>query len=111
MTITFVKKILKDGSPCAKCADVQHKLEESGYIDLIDRVVEADEKDPQSEGMQMAREHQVNRAPFFVVEREGQAPLVYTVYLKFLREVLEQESRESDELRDIMQDNPDLDFL
>lgn len=111
MTITFVKKILEDGSPCAKCADVQQKLEESGYMERIDRVLEADERDPDSEGMKVAREHQVNRAPFFVVEREGQAPLVYTIYLKFVREVLEQETSESDELRDIMRDNSDLDFL
>jgi len=111
MTITFVKKILEDGSPCAKCADVQRKLEESGYMERIDRVLEADERDPDSEGMKVAREHQVNRAPFFVVEREGQAPAVYTVYLKFVREVLEQETKESEELRDIMRDNSDLDFL
>jgi len=111
MTITFVKKILEDGSPCAKCADVQQKLEESGYMERIDRVLEADERDPDSEGMKVAREHQVNRAPFFVVEREGQVPAVYTVYLKFVREELEQETKESEELRDIMRDNSDLDFL
>jgi len=111
MTITFVKKILEDGSPCAKCADVQQKLEESGYMARIDQVLEADERDPDSEGMKVAREHQVNRAPFFVVEKEGQDPIVYTIYLKFVREVLEQETKESDELRDIMRDNSDLDFL
>lgn len=111
MTITLVKKILKDGSPCAKCADVLEKLEESGHMDRIDEVLVADERDPDSPGLQLAREHQVNRAPFFVVEREGQAPEIYTVYLKFVREVLEQETRESDELKEIMKDNPDLDFL
>lgn len=111
MTITLVKKILKDGSPCAKCADVLEKLEASGYMGRIDRIVDADERDPDSEGMTIAREHQVNRAPFFVVDREGQAPEIYTIYLKFVREVLEQEASESDELKEIMKDNPDLDFL
>lgn len=111
MTITLVKKILKDGSPCAKCADVLEKLEASGYMDQIDEIVVADERDPDSPGLQLAREHDVNRAPFFVVEREGQPPEIYTVYLKFVREVLEQETRESDELKEIMKDNPDLDFL
>lgn len=111
MTITLVKKILKDGSPCAKCADVLEKLEESGHMDRIDEVLVADERDPDSPGLQLAREYDVNRAPFFVVEREGQPPEIYTVYLKFVREVLEQETSESDELKEIMKDNPDLDFL
>ncbi|MGD8176617.1 hypothetical protein [Marinimicrobium sp. ARAG 43.8] len=111
MNITLVKKILKDGSPCPKCADVLQKLEASGHMDRIDRIIVADERDPDSPGMTLAHQLQVDRAPFFVVEREGQAPEIYTVYLKFVREVLEQETRESDELKEIMKDNPDLDFL
>ncbi len=112
MTITLVKKILKDGSPCAKCADVLQKLEDSGHMDRIDDILIADERDPNSPGMQLARQYEVDRAPFFLVDREdGQDPTVYTVYLKFVREVLEQETQESDELKEIMKDNPDLDFL
>lgn len=112
MTITLVKKILKDGSPCAKCADVLQKLEESGYMSRIDDILVADERDPNSPGMQLARQYQVDRAPFFLVDHEdGQDPVIYTVYLKFVREVLEQEASESDELKEIMKDNPDLDFL
>lgn len=111
VTITLVKKVLKDGSPCAKCADVEQKLEQSDYRKYIDRELIADERDPDSPGMALAREHQVDRAPFFVVEREGEAPVVYTVYLKFVREVLEQSGRQSDELKETMENNPDLDFL
>lgn len=111
MKITLVKKILKDGSPCAKCADVMQKLEESGQIHQIDQVLDADERDPDSLGMEVARKYQVNRAPFFVVEREDQEPEIYTVYLKFVREVLDQKTRESEELKEVMKDNPDLDFL
>lgn len=111
MKITFVKKIKADGSPCNKCNDVSKKLEESGYMNRIDEVVIADERDDSSEGMQLAEKFKVDRAPFFIVEREGQEPEVYTVYFKFLKEVLQQETSETDAAKEILNDNPDLDFL
>lgn len=111
MKITLVKKVLADGSPCKKCADVQEKLESSGQIDRIDAIVTADERDPSTEGMLLAKQYNVERAPFFIVEKDGQATQVYTVYLKFVKEVLEQETKEADELKEIMQNNSDLDFL
>lgn len=111
MKITLVKKILKDGSPCKKCGDVLERLENSGHMARIDHVAVVDERDPSSDGLALAKEHGVNRAPFFIVEREGQAPEIYTVYMKFLKEVLEQETDESQELKEIMSDNQDLDFL
>lgn len=111
MKITLVKKILKDGSPCKKCGDVLDKLEAGGHMARIDEILVADENDPDSPGMQVARQHQVDRAPFFVVERDNGDVQIYTVYLKFAKEVLEQKSDETDELKEIMQDNPDLDFL
>lgn len=111
LKITFVKKILADGTPCKKCADVQEKLDSSGQIHKIDAVVTADERDPRSEGMQLAELYNVDRAPFFLVERPQQQTQVYTVYLKFAKEVLEQETAEADELKEIMQSNSDLDFL
>ena len=111
MKITLVKKILADGSPCKKCADVLEKLESSGQINRIDTVLTADERDPSTEGMQIAKRHNVERAPFFVVVREAEATEIYTVYLKFVKEVLEQDVKETDELKEIMQNNSDLDFL
>lgn len=111
MKITLVKKVLADGSPCKKCADVLEKLQSSGQMDRIDAIVTADERDPSTEGMVIAKQYNVERAPFFVVERDGQATQIYTVYLKFVKEVLEQETKEADELKEIMQNNSDLDFL
>lgn len=108
--ITLVKKILKDGSPCKKCADVLEKLESGGHMGRIDDVVVADERDSDSAGVVLARQHNVDRAPFFIVEEDGKAPLVYIVYMKFLKDVLEQETKEADELKEIM-NNQDLDFL
>ena len=55
MHITLVKKIKADGSPCRKCAEVQERLEKDGLIDKIDQIIIADERDPESEGMQLAQ--------------------------------------------------------
>ena len=89
MKITMVKKILADGSPCKKCDQVMGKLENSGHINSIDRIIEAREDDPSSEGMQLSELLGVDKAPFFVVEREGQQPEVFSIYFKLVKEVLE----------------------
>ena len=109
MKITFVKKILADGSPCKKCADVMAKLESSDQIARIDEILVADERDADSEGIKLAQKLNVERAPFFVVERDGETQ-VYTVYMKFVKEVLNQQTSETEELKEIME-NQDLDFL
>lgn len=110
MKITLVKKILADGSPCRKCVDVLEKLESSGQMASIDEVLVADERDPSSPGLALAKALDVNRAPFFVVE-DGDKTEVYTVYMKFVKDVLEQKTDESEELKEIMDNNEDLDFL
>ena len=89
MKIVMVKKILADGSPCKKCGEVLSKLESSGLIKLIDEIIVADERDTDSAGMIVAKELKVERAPFFVVYKEGEAPEVHTIYIKFAKEVLE----------------------
>lgn len=89
MTITMVKKVLADGSPCRKCADVMAKLEQSGHIERIAKIVIADETDPNSEGMKLAREYNVDRAPFFIVQADNRAAKIYTVYYKLVLEVLD----------------------
>ncbi len=111
MKITLVKKILADGSPCKKCGEVINRLEESGHMDRIDEILVADERDPTSAGMLLAAELQVDRAPFFVVEQDDGSQQVYTVYFKFVKEVLDQITEEKDELKEILHNNPDLDFL
>ena len=103
MKITFVKKINLDGSFCKKCAEVQQKMDDAGQNEMIDEVLIADERDPSSPGMELAS--------LFQVEREGEAPVIYTVYFKFVKEVLNQKTQEKDELKEILNDNPDLDFL
>jgi len=110
MRITFVKKILANGEPCGKCADVSMRLERDGYLDRIDRTVIADERDARSEGMRIAAEHAVDRAPFFVVE-DGSSTRVFDVYFKFVNEVLKARTSEVEAARDLLNQNPDLDFV
>lgn len=111
MKTTFVKKILKDGSPCRKCADVERRLNSSGYISRIDDVIVADERDAQSPGMLMAAKYDVELAPFFIVE-DGEETRIYTVYYKFVKEEIESNLKSSSEdAEDTLRANPDLDYV
>ncbi len=111
MQISMVKKIKEDGTPCKKCAEVENRLKESGLIDRIDQVIIADERDPQSEGMQLAAQHKVDHAPFFIVEENDKAPRIYTVYFQFLKEVLDSNTSGQEEINEIMDQHPDVDFI
>ena len=110
MTITFVKKILADGAPCRKCGEVECRLNETGAMARIDRVVIADERDPASEGMAIAERLSVKQAPFFVVE-DGGREVVYESFMRFMRDVIEKPGSATDEAKEILERNPDLDFL
>ncbi|NJN52149.1 MAG: hypothetical protein HC809_10630 [Gammaproteobacteria bacterium] len=110
MTITFVKKILADGSPCGKCADVEARLTSGNHWSAIDRTVVADERDPNSEGMRLAAEFGVDRAPFFVVE-SAEETVIYTVFLKFVRDVLSEATTAAQDAEVVLRSHPDLDFL
>ncbi len=110
MHITFVKKILANGEPCDKCRDIEARLNKSGHMDRIDRTLIADERDPESPGALLAQELSVDRAPFFVVENDG-VRTVYTVYFRFLKEVLEVEVSRAEAAQEILRDNPELDFI
>ncbi len=88
MKITLVKKIKSDDSPCRKCIEVEQRLEKAGLSSRIDRIVIADENDPQSEGMLLAKKHMVELVPFFIVEDDQGAVTIYTIYFRFVKEVL-----------------------
>ena len=113
MRVTFVKKILANGAPCPKCGDVERRLRENGLMSKIDHVAVADEREPDSEGMQLARRHGIDVAPFFLVDEDG-ATTVHTIYFKFVREVFSTEDRtvsKLDEAHEILRANPDLDLI
>jgi hypothetical protein len=111
MKIIYVKKIKADGSPCKKCAEVTERLEKTDQMQFINDVLIADERDPGSPGMLIARELAVERAPFFVVEQDDGTKDVYTVYFKFVKEVLNQAGNDKEALKDILDQNDDLDYI
>lgn len=111
MKITLVKKILADGSACKKCAEVEAKMHQADQLKFIDRVVLADETDPKSEGMLLAGKYNIDRAPFFIVESESAPAKIYTVYYRFVKEILNGQMTEEQELREIQDNHPDLDFI
>ncbi len=110
MHITLVKKILKDGSACKKCADVLNRLNKNDQMKFIDETLTADERDLNSPGMLLAKELGIEQAPFFVVTTNG-TQKVYTVYFQFVKEVLQQKTDAKEDAQDILDQNSDLDFL
>ena len=111
MNITMVKKVKANGLPCRKSASVLSKLETTGILKSIGRVVAADERNPESEGFALAVQHRVDAAPFFIVEKDDGSEVVYTTYTRFLKDVFKHEVSETDQALEIMSQNPDLDFL
>lgn len=108
-SITFVKKILASGEPCGKCRDVEERLTAGDHWSAIDCVVVADERDADSEGMRLAARLGIDRAPFFVVET-GAKTVTYTVFLKFVKEVLDA-ANETDNAQLLLAAHPDLDLI
>ena len=90
MHVTMVKKKLKDGTDCRKCAAVTEQLRNRGMWERIDEVIWAHEGDPESPGMQLGARLGVERAPFFVV-RDDNGETVYTSVLKMIRERFDQQ--------------------
>jgi hypothetical protein len=96
MRIRMIKKLKADGMPCRKCLEVEQRLQDAGLLDKIDQIIIADERNPDSEGMQLARQYQVESAPFFLVEDDAGTIAVYTIYYQFLKEVLNRGAARSD---------------
>jgi hypothetical protein len=108
--IILVKKLLSNGELCAKCVDVEQQLIKNDQMKHIDKVVIADESDSNSEGMVLAKELDVTRAPFFIVDDNG-AKQVYVSYLKFSKEVLAGATDKKAELEELVQNSVDLDYI
>lgn len=87
MHVTMIKKRLENGEPCQKCAQAEELLRRRGLWERIDEVVVADVRDPSSPGYQLASQHGIDLAPFFIVKR-GDQSVIYTSVLKLIGEVL-----------------------
>ncbi len=81
----MIKKRLLSGEPCKKCQQAEEVLRGRGLWERLDEVVWAQEGDADSPGMQLAAEHGVELAPFFIARDPGQSPRVYTSVIKFIK--------------------------
>jgi len=104
MHVTMVKKRMRDGSDCRKCAEVTDHLKQRGLWERIDEVIWAIEDDPQSPGMLLGERLGVERAPFFVV-RDEQGEKVYLSVLQLVRERFGQTVTTLDQARDVDPDD------
>ena len=104
MHVTMVKKKLRDGTDCRKCAEATEHLKSRGLWDRIDEIVWAHEDDPQSPGMVLGARLGAERAPFFVV-RDEQGEKVYTSVLQLVRERFGQTVTTADQARDVDPDD------
>jgi hypothetical protein len=110
MKITIVKKIKADGNLCRKSASVLEQLKQEQLLNYIDRIIFAHERKPDSEGLILAAQYQVTRAPFFIVQHDDNSTQVYTSYSRFLSEVLNHPVVAKAEI-ETMAASPDLDFI
>ncbi len=104
MHIIMVKKKMKDGSDCRKCAEITEHLKTRGLWDRVDEVVWAIEDDPTSPGVVLGDRLGVERAPFFVV-RDDNGETVYTSMLQLIRERLGQTATTLDQAKDVDPDD------
>ncbi len=99
----MVKKRLKDGSDCRKCAEATDFLRDRGLWGRIDEVVWAEEGNAASAGMQLGARLGVERAPFFLVQEDG-AETVYTSVVQ-LAQRLGREISAAERARDVDPDD------
>ncbi|MEL6460426.1 MAG: hypothetical protein AAFY21_03120 [Cyanobacteria bacterium J06641_2] len=110
MNIKLVQKIKSDGNSCRKSARVLNELQELNLLDKIDEIIAADERQSNSEGFDLAKKYDVPSAPFFIVENEGKTK-IYTAYYRFMKDIFNVVVSESDEISEIMAQNPELDYI
>ena len=95
MKIIMVKKIMEDGQDCKKCREVSQRLEEGNELKFIDEIIYADVRDPDSNGIKVAKDRNIEIAPFFIVEENGQES-IYKTYMQFKRKVLQKVIEKAD---------------
>ncbi|MBV6621358.1 MAG: hypothetical protein KI793_00125 [Rivularia sp. (in: Bacteria)] len=111
MNIKLVQKIKSDGNSCRKSAKVLNELKQLNLLDKIDEIIAADERQQSdSKGFDLAKKYNVSSAPFFIVEKEGTTK-IYTAYYRFMKDVFNIVVSESDEISEMMAQNPELDYI
>jgi hypothetical protein len=111
MHIKLVTKIQLDGNLCRKSARVLSGLERLDLLGQINEIIAADEREPLSEGFNLANKYQVQSAPFFIVEDDDGLTHLYTAYYRFMQDIFPIYISESDAIYEIMAQNPELDYI
>jgi hypothetical protein len=111
MHIKLVTKIKLDGNLCRKSARVLSGLERLDLLGQINEIIAADEREPLSEGFNLANKYQVQSAPFFIVEDDDGLTHLYTAYYRFMQDIFQISVSESDAISEIMAQNPELDYI
>ena len=83
--IIMVKRQYPDGSECTKCKQASKILQQKGLWDKITKVALAIPADDDSEGVKLAKEHNMKKAPFFIV-KNGDETKTYASILKFVKD-------------------------
>lgn len=113
--VLFVKKLLRDGEPCAKCRDIETRLRNDGLMRHVSDIVTAREDDPSSPGARLAERHGVQRAPFFVIRYRDGGERIIESYLAFRQWFSSGQARLDDpaagDLADAVDAHPDLAFI
>ena len=104
MHIIMVRKKMRDGSECQKCAEAAAHLHARGLWERIDEVVWAQGGEPNSPGFVLAARLGIDRAPFFVV-RDAEGERIYTSVLRLIQERFGEESSTLEQARDIDPDD------
>lgn len=107
----MVQKIKLNGELCAKSARVLQDLEQRNLLSKIHQFFIADARDIASTGYKLATQHKVDTAPFFIVTLDNGSTRLYTTYLRFLREVLDQAVCAKDENAEVIEYDASLDFI
>jgi len=111
MKITMVKKVMENGEECAKCREVTERLKAGKELDLIDSIVFADMRDPGAGGNRLAKEHNIDIAPFFIVEEGGDVK-IYKTYMELKKKVLKKALASADiEIEDKRRVDEELDAI
>jgi len=90
------------------------RLQDDKLFTTIDQIIVAKESDPDSEGMRLAAEFGVERAPFFIVEYENGEREVFDIYLKFRKKVATSAhvaEEKTEDLVDLIEQFPELDYI
>ena len=81
-TVVMVKKRLKDGSDCRRCAQIQERIEKDDFGDQISQTLFVEEGKEDTLGARLSKQFKMRTAPFFVITYEDDRVEAVESYFK-----------------------------